>query len=166
MIRHCEASGQNPEASLTKIGFQQANKLAVFLADYPVDMVVSSSYTRARQSIEPFATASGLRIRLEHRLIERTLSSSPIDNWREVIRGSFEDSDLRAHGGESAREVLDRAWAAINELLYGDYQLPLAVTHGNLLSLILNSLNPSFGYGGWESLSNPDVFVLRESVDS
>ena len=165
LIRHCQSSGQDPDAALTEIGRKQAEALAGFLSDYPVDMIVSSSYTRAQQSVEPFATKVGLPVHLDHRLIERTLSGSPINNWREVVRDSFEDLELRVSGGESAREVLDRGWAAITELLDGGHRLPIAVTHGNLLSLILNSLDSNFGYAGWESLSNPDVFALKEAID-
>ena len=165
LIRHCQSSGQDPDAALTGIGRKQAETLARVLSDYPIDMIVSSSYTRAQQSIEPFAATVGLPIYLDHRLIERTLSGSPIDNWREVVRDSFEDLELRIPGGESAREVLDRGWAAITELIDGGHQFPIAVTHGNLLSLVLNSLDPNFGYAGWESLSNPDVFALKEAID-
>ena len=165
LIRHCQSSGQDPDAALTEIGRKQAEALARFLSDYPIDMIVSSSYARAQQSIEPFAATVGLPVHLDHRLIERTLSESPIDNWREVVRDSFGDLELRIPGGESAREVLDRGWAAITELIDGGHQLPIAVTHGNLLSLILNSLDPNFGYAGWESLSNPDVFALKEASD-
>ena len=165
LIRHCQSSGQDPDAALTEIGRKQAEALARFLSDYPIDMIVSSSYTRAQQSIEPFAANVGLPVHLDHRLVERTLSGSPIDNWREVVRDSFEDLELRVSGGESAREVLDRGWAAITELIDSGHQFPIAVTHGNLLSLILNSLDPNFGYAGWESLSNPDVFALKEASD-
>ena len=165
LIRHCQSSGQDPDAALTEIGHKQAEALAEFLSDYPIDMIVSSSYTRAQQSIEPFAADVGLPIRLDHRLIERTLSGSPIDNWREVVRDSFGDLELRIPGGESAREVLDRGWAAITELIDDGHRFPIAVTHGNLLSLILNSLDSNFGYDGWESLSNPDVFALKEAGD-
>ena len=165
LIRHCQSSGQDPDAALTEIGRKQAEALAEFLSDYPIDMIVSSSYARAQQSVEPFAATVGLSIHLDHRLIERTLSGSPIDNWREVVRDSFGDLELRIPGGESAREVLDRGWAAITELLDGGHRLPIAVTHGNLLSLILNSLDSNFGYAGWESLSNPDVFALKEAID-
>ena len=65
------------------------------------------------------------------RLNERTLSDGPLESLRKLIRDSFKDLDLRAPRGELAREVLDRAWASLNALLKGGYQLPLAVTHGN-----------------------------------
>ena len=165
LIRHCQASGQGPDSTLTEVGFMQAEALADFLSGRQVDMIASSAYTRARQSIEPFAATMRLTLHVDHHLNERTLSETPVNNWREVIRDSFADLDLRATGGESAREVLERAWAALNGLLHGGYRLPLAVTHGNLMSLILNSLDPGFGYRGWESLSNPDVYLLQASAN-
>ena len=164
LVRHCQASGQLPEDPLTEVGLEQAASLAEFLADRQVDVVVSSAFKRARQTIEPFAAASGLTLRIDTRLNERTLSDAPVENWREVIRGSFVDPDMSLPGGESGREVLQRGWACLNELLDGGHTLPLAVSHGNLLSLVLNSVDPAFGgYSGWESLSNPDVFLLYDT---
>ena len=138
-----------------------------------MDVVVSSAnwdFKRpARQSSQrrgSFAEAAGLTASVDTRLNERRLSDGPIENWREVIRDSFIDPDMRAPGGESGREVLERAWTCLNELLDGGHNLPLAVTHGNLLSLVLNSVDPAFGgYSGWESLSNPDVYLLQDSGD-
>ena len=165
LIRHCQASGQLPDDSLTELGFSQAETLANFLSGRRIDAVISSAFKRAQQTIEPFAASTRLTVRVDTRLNERRLSDGPLDNWREVIRASFDDLDTRAPGGESGREVLERAWACLNELLDGGYSLPLAVTHGNLMSLVLSSLDPSFGYKGWESLSNPDVYLLQEVED-
>ena len=165
LIRHCESSGQSPDSHLTHLGFRQADALADFLTGRQIDFVVASAFRRARQSIEPFASANGLIVRVDSRFNERTLSKSPISHWRDVVRDSFDDLDLRAPGGESAREVLDRAWSGINELLDGGYELPSAVTHGNLLSLVLNSLDDTFDFEGWENLSNPDVYMLQRRMD-
>ena len=163
LIRHCQATGQQPDALLTESGRQQARALAEFLSDYPVDFIVASQFTRAQLSIEPYAEQAGLPINLDSRLNERTLSAQPIVNWQEIVRGSFDDRDLRAPGGESAREVVIRAWAALDEILNADHSLPLVVTHGNLMALVLHSLDPIFGYEGWSSLTNPDVFMLHEN---
>ena len=165
LIRHCQISGQEAEAELTETGRAQAERLAGFLSAYPIDMIASSTYARARQSIEPFALRMGLHIHLDHRLIERRLSTHAIDNWREVLRDSFDDRSLRAAGGESGREAFDRGWAAVSDLFDANHRFPIAVTHGNLLSIILNSIDGGFGYDGWASLSNPDVFALREASD-
>ena len=166
LVRHCQASGQLSEDPLTEVGFEQADALSEFLADRQVDFVVSSAFKRAWQTIAPFAVSAGLTARVDPRLNERTLSDAPVENWREVIRDSFVDPDMSLPGGESGREVLQRGWACLNELLDGGHNLPLAVSHGNLLSLVLNSVDPAFGgYAGWESLSNPDVYLLHNAGD-
>ena len=64
LIRHCQSAGQEPDAALTEIGQKQAEALARFLSYYPIDVIASSSYTRARQSIEPFAVTVGLPVHL------------------------------------------------------------------------------------------------------
>ena len=169
LVRHCSSSGPRPDDPLSEAGLSEAEALADFLSGRGIDAAVSSAYRRARQSIEPFAARAGLTARVDPRLNERTLSSGPGGawrsevNWREVVRDSFDDPDLRAPGGETPREVLLRAWPALNELLDGGYRLPVAATHGQLMALVLSSLDPGFGFSGWESLSNPDVYLLQEA---
>ena len=162
LVRHCQATGQEPDAPLADVGLRQARDLAEFLREEPIDFIAASAFTRARQSAEPLAERLGLAVSIDSRLNERVLSPSPILNWRDILRDSFDDHDLRAPGGESAGEALERGWACLGEMLGGGHRLPLAVTHGNLMSLALHSIDPAFGYGGWESLDNPDVYVLEE----
>jgi hypothetical protein len=35
-----------------------------------------------------------------------------------------------------------------------------------LLSLVLHSLDPGFGFAGWESMRNPEVFLLEHEGDN
>jgi 2,3-bisphosphoglycerate-dependent phosphoglycerate mutase len=165
LIRHCESSGQAPEAPLTATGVAQAMALADSLAGRGVDHVVSSPYARARGTIQPFAERAGLVLHTDPRLAERRLSPEPIPGWRDVVRRSFNDLDHRAPGGESAREVLARAWDGIRFVLGGGHRLPVIVSHGQLLSLVLHSVDASFGYAGWEGLRNPDVLLLEAASD-
>ena len=162
LVRHCQAAGQEPDAVLTAEGLAQAQGLSRFLSEYPIDFLAASRFRRARQSIEPYAAEADLPIHMDSRLNERTLSAEPVENWQAIVRDSFDDHDLRAPGGESAREVLVRAWAAMDDVIDAGHALPLVVTHGNLMALVLHSLDPAFGYGEWESLTNPDVYHLRE----
>lgn len=165
LVRHCQATAQHPDASLTDAGVGQAQRLAEFLADYPVEVIVTSRYTRARQTIEPYAAMAGLPIHRDHRLNERVLSSESLTDWEELVRRSFDDPDLSAPGGESAAGVLGRADAALKDILDRDHGLPLVVTHGNLMALLLHSVDATFGYQGWKSLTNPDVYLLYERPD-
>ena len=165
LVRHCQAISQSPDAGLTKVGIGQAERLADFLCDYPVDFIVTSRYARARQTIEPYSEQTGLPIHQDHRLNERILAAEPIADWRGFVRRSFDDLNLRAPGGESARQVLCRAHAALEDIFEREHRLPAVVTHGNVMALLLHSRDARFGYEGWKALSNPDVYMLSNSPD-
>ncbi len=160
LVRHCESTGQASDAPLTQAGFAQAEVLASFLSGLGVELLVSSTYTHAHQSILPLSSRLELDIRLEPRLVERKLSAEPIENWREAIRLSFDDLDLCFPGGESCRTVMARGRGAIDHILAQPQRVSVVATHGNMMTLILRSFDPSFGFSAWERLSNPDVFSL------
>jgi 2,3-bisphosphoglycerate-dependent phosphoglycerate mutase len=164
LVRHCESSGPAPDAPLTPTGLAQADALADFLASHPIERVVSSPYLRARQTIAPFAARAGLEVEIDARWAERRLSAAPIPEWREVVRRSFDDLDHRAPGGESGRETQARGRAALDALLAAHEPLVATVSHGQLLSLLLHSIDARFGYAGWESLSFPDVLVVAHDA--
>jgi 2,3-bisphosphoglycerate-dependent phosphoglycerate mutase len=139
----------------------QAVTLAERLATHPIDYVVSSPYLRARATIAPLAARVGLPVHIDARLAERRTSPEPIPNWRDVVKRSFVDPEHRVPGGESGAEALSRGLAAISAVLAAGHRLPVVVSHGQLLSLVLHSINAEFGYQGWQSLRNPDVFLLE-----
>ncbi|WP_396128980.1 histidine phosphatase family protein [Exiguobacterium mexicanum] len=103
LIRHCSATGQEPEAPLTEAGEQQALALADFFRDIPVDRIISSDYTRAVASITPLAASKQLTIETEPKLRERILSLEPRDDWFELLRHSFTDASFRLPGAESGK---------------------------------------------------------------
>jgi 2,3-bisphosphoglycerate-dependent phosphoglycerate mutase len=160
LVRHCAASGQEASAPLTAIGHIQAARLADHLQTLGVELLASSPYTRAQQSIAPLAQRLGLPVEFDPRLAERTLSASPLLHWREAIRQTFDDLDLTWPGGESSRTAMARGRAAIDVLLARPEQTLVAVTHGNLMTLILRSFEAHFGFQTWERLSNPDIYCL------
>jgi 2,3-bisphosphoglycerate-dependent phosphoglycerate mutase len=161
LVRHCESSGPQPDAPLTDRGRDQASRLARFLAAYPVDALVTSPFRRARETIAPFARTSGLPLAVDPRLAERRMSAEPDDAWRDTLRRSFDDPDYRLPGAESARETLARGRAAIDDLLASAHRMPAAVSHGQLIGLVLHDLDPGFGFAGWTALSTPDVYLLE-----
>jgi 2,3-bisphosphoglycerate-dependent phosphoglycerate mutase len=63
-------------------------------------------------------------------------------------------------------EPLARGLAAIRPLLElpASDGLVVIVSHGQLISLALHSIDPSFGFAGWEALSNPDVHTLEATA--
>jgi 2,3-bisphosphoglycerate-dependent phosphoglycerate mutase len=158
LVRHCSATGQAAEAPLTPEGEAQAERLADFLAPLGVERIVSSPFARARASVEPLARQLGLTVEVDERLAERVLCGEPRPDWREQLRASFDDLDLCLPGGESSWAAMARGRAALEHVARGGASTVVVVTHGNLLALLLRSLDGRFGYEGWAALGNPDVF--------
>ena len=161
LIRHCQTSGQDADAPLTPLGFEQADVLAAFLAERGVRRIVSSTHLRARQSVEPLAVRLGLPVETDVRLIERVLSTAVLSDWRERLLDTWADFDLTLPGGESSRAATTRGLAALDDALAAAH-LPVAVVaHGNLISLLLHALDGRPGHQTWERLTNPDVFLIE-----
>jgi 2,3-bisphosphoglycerate-dependent phosphoglycerate mutase len=162
LIRHCQTSGQEPDAPLTPTGVEQAARLADALVGRGIRRIVSSPHARARQSIEPLARRLGLPVETDARLAERVLCGASIPDWRERLRASFNDPDLCLDGGESGRAAAARGVAALDAARAG--VLPVAlVTHGNLLALLLQHLDGRPGFEAWASLTAPDVYVVERT---
>ena len=65
MIRHAESPfvfGEERSRGLSDEGFQAAKKVADLLDSEEIDCIVSSSYSRARQTVEYLAERKGLSI--------------------------------------------------------------------------------------------------------
>jgi 2,3-bisphosphoglycerate-dependent phosphoglycerate mutase len=156
LVRHCSATGQEPDAELSDLGLQQADELVSFFKDKKIQHIVSSPFKRAQDSIQPTAQSKNISFTIDERLAERTLSSGNLLNWLELLEETFTDLDLKLDGGESSREATDRAIKVVNE----SPNNCVLVTHGNLMSLILKHFDDSIGFQDWKSLSNPDVYTL------
>jgi len=163
LVRHCQSSGQHADAPLTEAGRTQAEALAARLGALPIDFALASPYLRARETLAPFAVRAGLALHTDERWAERRLSPEPIDHWREVVARAFVDLDFRVPGGASGRDVLERARAALAAVFASGHALPVVASHGQLISLLLHDIDPGFGFAGWESLANPDVFALERN---
>lgn len=160
LVRHCQAEGQEPDAPLTEAGIEQAQQLAVFLANKQIEGIISSPYERAYRTISPLADATGLPIKRDERLTERILSGQNHPDWREMLRRTYEDMDLCYEGGESSHTATSRAVQVVNEALNSGWENTVIVSHGNLISLLLKHLDQAVGFHEWEALSNPDVYEL------
>lgn len=159
LVRHCEAEGQHPEARLTAEGRAQADRLARFFAEKEIAHVVSSPYVRAIESIEPTVEQLNLPIVIDSRLSERVLGSGDLPDWLEHLEQSFKNKEWKLTGGESGSEAAARGAAAVSAAP----NRSVIVTHGNLLALLLNTWDSSYGFAEWRGLSNPDIYKIEQS---
>ncbi|WP_040979486.1 histidine phosphatase family protein [Oceanobacillus jeddahense] len=163
IIRHCEATGQAPDAPLTEKGKEQAEELAAFLSDKEVNRIISSPFLRAIQTIEPLAEKNNLKIETDHRLRERVLSTVSMPDWIEKLEAAYTDLDLKYEGGESGNEATRRIVDVVNDLRTSDAENSIIVAHGGIISLLLHYYEKNAGFEAWRTLSNPDVYALKIS---
>jgi 2,3-bisphosphoglycerate-dependent phosphoglycerate mutase len=161
VVRHCEAEGQPREACLTDKGVQQAAELAEFFSKIEINRIVSSPFVRAIFSVNPLAELKQIEVDMDERLSERILSTKVLEDWLEKLQATYNDLDLKFDGGESTREAMARVVSVVEEVLNGEAENTLIVTHGNLMSLLLKNYQSDFGFEQWKNLSNPDVFLLE-----
>jgi 2,3-bisphosphoglycerate-dependent phosphoglycerate mutase len=164
VIRHCKATGQQPEAELSTEGTVQAKTLAHFLSESKIERIVSSPFLRAIQSIEPLARSLNLEIETDERLIERILGDTSPSMWLPCLRETFTNLDLSFPGGESSRTAQMRAVSVLQDILDSKSQITALVSHGNLNTLLLNHFDKTIGFSTWEQMTNPDVFRVNLSA--
>ena len=160
LVRHCAATGQGSECALTERGIIQARELTEFFQQIPLNRIITSPYKRAIDSCKGIAKEKSIHIESDCRLIERILCKQAIPDWREKLYQSFCNRDVKLAGGESSNEAATRGCAVIEEVLTDEFNHTLIVTHGNLLTLLLNHFDQSYGYETWMQLTNPDVYRL------
>ncbi|MEO1638705.1 MAG: histidine phosphatase family protein [Pseudomonadota bacterium] len=158
LIRHAQSAHQAPDAPLTKLGRDQAERLVAPLKALGAGPLYASPYARAVLTLRPYANASAQTITELADLAERRLSAERLSDWQDHIRKSFDNVDHRAPGGETHREVLERAARALRQIEEPGGPLPAFVTHGGLTSALFHDHDPSFGFEGWVGLRNPDLF--------
>jgi len=164
IVRHCEASGQPPESSLTQKGFEQSLELSHFFSNILVDRIISSPFLRAVQSIQPTVNHKQIQLEVDHRLAERVLTSEVYPDWLRRLEETYSDLELKFKGGESSKEAIERVLSLVKEIINYESEHTIIVTHGNLMSLLLMHFDSEFGFEQWRMLSNPDVYEL--SIDT
>lgn len=170
-VRHAESVIPGPGTEdeytrpLTLHGMQQAQDLVPgILALNPVALY-SSPYLRAIQTLEPTSERLGLPIIALEDFREHKMCSKPIDNWREVLRASWDDLDWIYQDGESMRSTLSRGMALVQSLLQRHPGETIALAgHGTIVSLILHHFDPSIGLDYHLSLPSPAIVPLSAFV--
>ena len=167
MIRHAKSPfvvGQELTRELSTQGLIDAKKVADIMDNKKIDLIVSSPYKRAIQTIEEIATNKDIEIIVYEELRERQLKGAfklTEDEIYQAIKTSFEDVDFHLTDEESIRDVQNRAIPVIKNLL-NNYEGKTIIigTHGNVMTIIMNYFNKAYGYEFWKNTSKPDIYKL------
>ncbi len=152
------------ERPLDAAGQRAADELADELERYGLTAIYSSPYPRARQTVEPAARRHELQVQELADLRERLLNAdAPRDDWREVLEHSWSDPDYALPGGESGRTAQRRALAVLDLLRvrHPDGGRLLVASHGNLIALILQALEPGVDCAFHLAMPMPALYHLQ-----
>ncbi|HDR3886244.1 TPA: histidine phosphatase family protein [Bacillus cereus] len=162
-VRHAHSTytKEERERPLSEKGWLDAQNITSLLKDEKIDVVISSPYERAIQTVEGIANANKLSIQLEEDLRERLLSKEPVQDFNDAIQKVWEDWTFAYEGGESNDVAQRRAVLCMQNIL-GKYKGKNIVigTHGNIMVLLMNYFDSKYDFQFWKTLHMPDVYKL------
>lgn len=162
LVRHAHAEWIPDEARpLSPLGEGDARRIAKLLEAERPTSIYSSPLVRARQTVEPLADRLELEIVELDGFRERTLADGPVADFEGAMVESWSDFSVSFPGGETSRAAQDRIWLALQEIVARHPEGRIVVaSHGNIMALLFNRIDPSYDYGFWSTLTWPDVYRL------
>ncbi|MCK6208021.1 histidine phosphatase family protein [Bacillus infantis] len=162
-VRHAHSTYTPDESArpLSSRGFADAERITGILEKENIDIVISSPYRRAVQTVEGVAKVIGQEVIIEDGFKERNLSAKPVEDFNLAITKVWEEPSFSWEGGESNIDAQKRGIEATLKVLETYEGKNIAVgTHGNIMVLIMNYFDEKYGFSFWKDLNMPDVYKL------
>ncbi|HKC23109.1 MAG TPA: histidine phosphatase family protein, partial [Thermoanaerobaculia bacterium] len=141
--------GSRLDLRLSGRGRRQAEALAIRLSEEPIDLVVASPMSRAKETAEIVAAPHGLGVAVDPDLVEfdwGTLTGLPFDEMMEKRVGELRrrwragETDLAAPGGESPKAAAARVSRALERIAARAPFSPVVVAHGRINRVLMTVL--------------------------
>lgn len=136
------------DSELSPLGRRQCEAVAEAVGGLPCDAVISSPLRRASETAQYIADRLKLELKFEPRLMEINAGIFQGHSWHELdehfpaeaAKWRSHDPDYRIPGGESRRDVMQRAGEAFRAIREAGYANAIVVAHGGSLSAAFKSL--------------------------
>ena len=150
-VRHAEPNYENHDEltrELSAKGLQDRRLVTDFLRSKEIDVVLSSPYKRAVDTVSDFAQKRSLEIQLFEGFRERRVGGGEwIGNFDLFCQRQWSDFSFKLPGGESLHEVQARNIAALSAALQRYPEKNVAIgSHGTALGTVINYFDSGFGY--------------------
>lgn len=166
-VRHAQPNYENHndlQRALTQKGLEDRKLVTEYLCDKGIDVVMSSPFRRAVQTVAHFAEKNDLPILSVPDFRERKVESGWIEDFEDFCRRQWEDFSYKRFDGESLEEVQRRNVQALNKVLEDYPEKTIVIgSHGTALSTIINFYDPGFGYEEFQRIRNlmPWIVIFR-----
>ncbi|CAM5600635.1 hypothetical protein SAFG77S_09483 [Streptomyces afghaniensis] len=162
-VRHAHSvySADELERPLSEKGLSAAKQVAKRMEKEAIDIVLSSPYKRAIQTIEGVAEYFQTDIKLIHDFRERKLAKGSIPDFNTAIEKVWREETFFWDGGESNLIAQKRGVQALFHILkqYENKRIVIG-THGNIMVLMMNYFSKEYDYTFWKNLEMPDIYKL------
>lgn len=168
LVRHAQTrydpAVADEDRPLTSTGHEQAASLSGVLLGLGIEEIHSSPFRRCVDTITPFARSAALAVNHVHGLRERCFTRDRVDDWNTLWKKVWTDFDFALADGESSRQAQSRMYEATLDVVSSSRARTLAISsHGNVIGLLLQHIDPRFAFEHACSIRNPDV--LRVTFD-
>lgn len=162
-VRHAHSIYSEDERGrpLSEKGSSDAKQVAKRMEKEAIDIVLSSPYKRAIQTIEGIAEYFQTDIKLISEFRERKLAKGSISDFNTAIEKVWREETFFWDGGESNITAQQRGVQALFQILkqYENKKIVIG-THGNIMVLIMNYFSKDYDYSFWKNLKMPDIYKL------
>lgn len=168
-VRHARPNYDNHDDLLRELspqGMKDRSLVTEFLSDKDIDIIFSSPYKRAVDTLKPFAEQCGLDIEMIEDFKERKVDASWIEDFTEFARKQWNDFNYKLSGGECLKEVQDRNVSALYEILKKHPGKNIVIgSHGTALCTLINYFERSFGYDDFERVKGIMPWIVEFDFD-
>lgn len=171
-IRHAQADDSNRDGRnrpLTEKGLADRKLVTAFLQDKDIDIVMSSPFRRAVDTVANFAAKNGFEIEIVEDFRER---KSDIDLTKENIgfdafmERQWTDFNYTYSDGECLAVVQKRNITALNDVLRKHKDKNIVIgTHGTALSTIINYYDRTYGFADFMAMVDILPWVVKMKFD-
>ncbi|MCL2287432.1 MAG: histidine phosphatase family protein [Firmicutes bacterium] len=148
---------------LTAKGIEDRKLVNEFLRDKNIDVVLSSPFKRAVDTVAEFAGQIGCEVELIEDFRERAITDKwlGLDEFQKFALRQWEDFSYKLPGGESIEEVQERKLAALHGVLKRHKGKNIVIgTHGMALSSLLVHYDSGFTYDRHVEMPMPYVVKM------
>ncbi|MRS24799.1 MULTISPECIES: histidine phosphatase family protein [Bacillus] len=160
-VRHAHSTytKQERERPLSEKGHCDAENVTRLLKGKHIDVVISSPYKRAIQTVQGIANTYNISIQIEEDLRERLLSTESVQDFDDAMEKVWGDWNYAYEGGESNDVAQRRAIICMQSILkkYKGKNIVIG-THGNIMVLLMNYFDSKYDFQFWKILHMPDVY--------
>ena len=164
-IRHAEPNYLNHndyDRELTAKGLKDRELVTAFLSDKDIDVVISSPYKRAVDTVKHFADTNNIHMELIDDFRERKVDSIWIDDFNAFCKKQWEDFSYKLSDGETLGEVQKRNIEALLSIIkkYNGKNIVVG-SHGTALSTIINYFNKDFQYNDFCKIKSIFPWIVK-----